>query len=109
MGLPIGSSTVNLLSLSVTQQNPPTSHFLTPDADEFAPEDFGDKLYAVSRVILKCHEVEKKQKYLSHCEHQHKHFTPLVFLVDRMMGVWNVMHSQKEADTMPINQMEADI
>eukprot|EP00978_Attheya_sp_CCMP212_P014443 scaffold36813_cov66-Attheya_sp.AAC.2 len=39
-------------------------------------------------VILKCHEVEKKQKYLAHCdEHQRKHFTPLVFLVDGMMGV----------------------
>eukprot|EP00978_Attheya_sp_CCMP212_P012129 scaffold30133_cov43-Attheya_sp.AAC.2 len=38
-------------------------------------------------VILKCHEVEKKRKYLAHCEHQHKHFTPLVFLVDGMMGV----------------------
>ena len=38
-------------------------------------------------VILKHHEVEKKQKYLVHCERQHKHFTPLVFSVDGMMGV----------------------
>eukprot|EP00978_Attheya_sp_CCMP212_P019663 scaffold55321_cov75-Attheya_sp.AAC.4 len=38
-------------------------------------------------VILKCHEVEKKRKYLEHCEHQHKHFTPLVFYVNGMMGM----------------------
>eukprot|EP00978_Attheya_sp_CCMP212_P025053 scaffold79797_cov36-Attheya_sp.AAC.1 len=38
-------------------------------------------------VILKCHEAEKKRKYLAHCEHRHKHFTHLVFFVDGMMGV----------------------
>jgi hypothetical protein len=38
-------------------------------------------------VILKHHEAEKKRKYLVHCERQHKHFTPLVFSVDGMMGV----------------------
>jgi hypothetical protein len=38
-------------------------------------------------VSLKCHEVEKKWKYLVHCECQRKHFTPLVFSVDVMMGM----------------------
>lgn len=40
-----------------------------------------------SGAILKRHEAEKKRKYLAHCERQRKHFTPLVFSVDGMMGV----------------------
>ena len=36
-------------------------------------------------VFFKHHEVKKKQTYLAHCESECKHFTPLVFLVDRMM------------------------
>jgi hypothetical protein len=38
-------------------------------------------------VFFKHHEVKKKQTYLAHCESECKHFTPLVFLVDGMMGV----------------------
>eukprot|EP00978_Attheya_sp_CCMP212_P030495 scaffold112244_cov39-Attheya_sp.AAC.1 len=38
-------------------------------------------------VILKRHEAEKKRKYLAHCEHQRKHFTPLVFSINGMMGM----------------------
>eukprot|EP00978_Attheya_sp_CCMP212_P001169 scaffold2422_cov56-Attheya_sp.AAC.14 len=41
-----GSGTPSIdvrLSLSVTQQNPLTGQFRTPDPDEFAPKDFGVK------------------------------------------------------------------
>jgi hypothetical protein len=40
-----------------------------------------------SKVILSRHEEEKKKKYLEHCVRQRKHFTPLVFSVDGLMGV----------------------
>eukprot|EP00978_Attheya_sp_CCMP212_P030327 scaffold111088_cov51-Attheya_sp.AAC.1 len=46
-------------------------------------EDDGDIRYSGGGYgVSLCHEVEKKQKYLPYCEHQHKHFTPLVFSND---------------------------
>ena len=38
-------------------------------------------------VLLKRHEEEKKKKYSKHCEKQRKHFTPLVFSTDGLLGV----------------------
>ena len=38
-----------------------------------------------SRVLAR-HEAEKKRKYSHHCERQRRHFTPLVFSVDGLLG-----------------------
>ena len=38
------------------------------------------------KKVLARHEREKKTKYGVHCERQRKHFTPLVFSVDGLMG-----------------------
>eukprot|EP00978_Attheya_sp_CCMP212_P018414 scaffold50382_cov35-Attheya_sp.AAC.2 len=59
-------------------------------------------------VILKCHEAEKKRKYLAHCECQHKHFTPLVFSVDGMMGM-ECDAARKKAGITPSSLVEADL
>jgi hypothetical protein len=50
--------------------------------DTDAPSNRG----SAPKAILARHEEEKKKKYLPACERQRKHFTPLVFSVDGLMG-----------------------